>query len=306
MKRTFYIVVCICLLLSGCSGTKSNTWQPSIASDEIKPYAKRAIEIIDGYLNFRMSSEEASEAFRELRERIDPLDVRDVDSEYSETDQTIAYNIEMLATGKAKNKTDVEYHLYRDTLAFYIGEPVSGKTYAAEQDVYNYIFDANGKLVKDPAAEEKLSKFINIKSVPFSHGSADDTDGYWDISLDFDQKHGVSVSSLQKYIKDVYDVFVTKDITNASIFVCYERFEQPVFCIYLCVSDDIIYGSVNRNDAPYEEAFKEYCEKYTFEERMQMEEYPKEFAILNPLYEFSDIEYLPEALKVASAFAGVE
>lgn len=294
MKRqTFLCFVIIAMLIAGCNGSKNNTWQPITASGDVAPYARRAIEIIDGYLNFRMSSEEASEAFRELSERIEPLDVRDVDSEYSETDQTVAYIIEMLAIGKAKNKTDVEYHQYRDVLAFQIGEPVSGNSYAADQTVY------------DQDEERQLKELIDIDTLPFDHGYLITGDDVLIASLAFDQMNGVNVADLQQYIQIVYRNIIEKDVKKNSLDFGYARYEQDVFCINLTVLDGDLSGSVLIIGEQATEAYNQLKIKYSAEEIAEMEKYPKEFAILNPLYEFSAIEDLPEALKVASAFAGI-
>lgn len=298
MKRLFFLYfLVIVLLFTGCYGQKNDTWQPSRASSEIAPYARRAIEIIDGYLNFEISSEEASESFKELDERIEPYGIRETDSEYSDPDKEIAFCITMLAIGQAEYRTDIEYHQYRDILAFQIGEPVSGKIYAAEQSVFD--LDEDGQEAK------WLNELIDITSVPFDYSHviiADD-----DIShglMFFDEQYGVQVSDLQQYLEMFYGNLVEKNLNNISFTFHYSRYKQDVLSISLSFLDGEFTGTVYRDGEAVTEARNRFIDKYSEEERIEMTEYPKEFAILNPLYEFHTIEDLPNAIAAASAFSG--
>lgn len=295
-KLVFPYLLIIVLLFTGCYGQKNDTWQPSRASSEIEPYARHAIEIIDGYLNFKITSEEASKSFKELDKRIKPYRIRETDSKYNGPDQEIAYCITILAIGQAENRTDIEYHQYRDILAFQIGEAVSGKSYAAEQSVFD--------LDEDGQEEKYLNELIDIDSVPFCFGSVDVVDGFWHGSLSFDEQNGVHISDLQQYIETLYGHLVEKDINDTSFNFYYSRYEQDVFSINLYLRDGTFAGSVNRTDEPVTEAVNRILDKYSEEEIMEMTESPKEFAILNPLYEFDTIEDLPNAIAAAIAFSG--
>lgn len=310
MKRLFFLYfLVIVLLFTGCYGQKNDTWQPSRASSEIAPYARRAIEIIDGYLNFEISSDEASEYFKELDERIEPYGITEIDSEYSNPDKQIAHCITRLAIGQAKYRTDIEYHHFRDILAFQIGEPVSGNIYAAEQSISDY---------DDGQDEILLNELIDITSVPFDYGHISILDGdtwhgdkyldddAWVGALFFDEQNGVQVSDLQQYIETLYGNLVKKDINNASFSFYYSRYEQDVLSIELRFWDGEFTGSVYRDGEAVTEALNQLYEKYSEEEIMEMTECPKEFAILNPLYEFHTIEELPNAIAAASAFSGTK
>lgn len=293
MKRLFVFLITLCILLAGCSTeTDSGQWQPIRASAEIEPYARRAIEIIDEYLAFEMTSDEATKAFWELYRRISSFDIIAIDSEYNDADQTIYHSISSLSSGQAKNKSDIEYYQYRDLLSFQVGEPVSGKSYNAERSV--------------PLDDDYLEELIEIDSIPFNLGSMRVMDDYRHGLLHFDSRNGVCISDLQQYIETFYESLIDNGITNAGISVYYSCFDQDVFCVSLNIGDGTFNGRVRRSDAQAEEARSQFNERYTSEEKMKMDGYPKEFAILEPLYEFDSIDDLPEALAAASAFAGFE
>ena len=225
------------------------------------------------------------------------MDIRSVDGKYSEPDKTIARIIDMLAIGDAKDRTDLEYHQYRDVLAFQIGEPVSGKSYEAERSILS---------LDDPTDEKKLLKeLIDIDSVPFDLGDAEIWDnGTWNGCLFFDEQNGVRIADLQQHIEIIYGNLVKKDVKNAYFYFYYSRYEQDVLYIEIWISDGILTGHVNRNGEQVREAWELFHDKYP--EGTEMDDIPKEFAILRPLYEFYTIEDLPKALAAASAFAGVK
>lgn len=303
MKKLVACIIVAALVCAGC-GSNSDKWVQENASEDVRPYAEQAINIIDEYLAFEISSEEATKSFSELYKRISSLDISGTNSDYNDQDLIISHSIRMLSIGQINSRSDIELYEYRDTIAFQIVKPTSGKVYEANRNVFNYIYNEDGDLIDDPDAEENLSKFLSISSVPFSSASADEDLGYWHISIYFDAKNGVGVSSIQKYIKNIYTRFRLKGLTTASVTVHYEKYEQPVFSIHLSIDDGNVYGSVARDNAQYFNMLDKFHEKYTVDEIVEMKEYPKEFAILNPLYKFDSIDDLSQAIKIASAFAG--
>ncbi len=293
MKRYFAVFLSLVVLLSGCSSKETAaTWTQRKALKEIEPYAQKAIEIIDGYLAFELTADEATNEFESLYQRIEPYDIRGTDSTYSDPDKTISYVLDSLAIFDADKKTDIEYHQYRDILAFQIGEDVSGKKYdAAQMGIDNCV---------------RLAELVNIDAFPFDSAMEYEYNGYWTWGLTFDEMNGISPSDLQKYIETIISKLQETDIKNYSFNFSYNCYEQDVFTIAFVFADGELHGSVQRSGEEVMQAYDQLFAKYTSEEISAMEKMPKEFSLLDPLYEFTSMEQLPEAISAASAFAGVE
>ena len=300
-KQLFCFFVAIVLLLTGC-GTKSSVkWLPELASDAVTPYAQQAIKIIDGYLAFESNWEETQKSFEDLFYRIEQLEIID-NGNYSKPDQDIALCIRDLFAGQ---KTDMEYYHCRDTIAFYIGVPASGKIYEAERNILNSD--------NDPKAITEFSKFVDIESVPFSDGSTDYCADVRSISLSFDQKNGVKVSDLQDYIDNIWARFDEMNSEDVSIYVSYRCYGQDVFSLLISttIPDSSFSGIVLRTDAAFEKVYADYQKKYAMEDQnlhLKENKYPKEFEIVGShiLCEFDSIEKLPQAITAASEFAETE
>lgn len=274
------------------SGDSSHTWTPTRASSEVEPYARKAIEIIDGYLAFELTVDEATNEFRELRRRIEPFDIRGIDSTYNDPDQSIAHIIEMLSILDADTRTDLEYYEYRDILAFQIGEAVSGKSY----DPDRYGIDNCPKMME----------LFDVKAFPVEYVSELEFEDGWYWSMTFDELNGVSITDFQGYIESVYDDFINSNMNEGSLSFNYSRYEQDVFYISLNFAEGELTGGVYRDGEEVEKARELLNEKLKNEEISSMEELPEELSILKPLYEFTSIEQLPDAIKAAQSYAGIK
>ena len=288
----FITSAALLLCLAAC-GAKTPKWEPERASAEIEPYARRAIEIIDGYLAFEITTKEATEAFQELRKRMNPEEIWGMDSEYSEPDQAIAQIISGLTIGQADYRTDLEYREYRDVLAFQVGEEVSGKVYKSDRSVLS-------------DKDEEMAVFIDIENVPFDFSSVSKHEEFCAISVWFDTRNGVSIPVLEKCIEDAYNAMSEQPFQTSHLGFCIRSYDQTVLSISISVNEGTFLGTVLREDSAVQRVQAEFYEEFTREERIAMEDYPEEYKILAPLYEFDSIEDLQEALAVASAFAGIE
>lgn len=274
------------------SGDSPDTWTPTRASSEIEPYARKAIEIIDGYLAFELTVDEATNEFRELRRRIEPFDIRGIDSTYNDPDQSIAHIIEMLSILDADTRTDLEYYEYRDILAFQIGEAVSGKSY----DPDRYGIDNCPKMME----------LFDVEAFPVEYVSELEFEDGWYWSMTFDELNGVSITDFQGYIESVYDDFINSNMNEGSLSFNYSRYEQDVFYISFNFAEGELTGGVYRDGEEVEKARELLNEKLKNEEISSMEELPEELSILKPLYEFTSIEQLPDAIKAAQSYAGIK
>ena len=294
--RKFLAVALVLLSVFGLvacgSGDSPDTWTPTRASSEIEPYAQKAIEIIDGYLAFELTVDEATNEFRELRRRIEPFDIRGIDSTYNDPDQSIAHIIEMLSILDADTRTDLEYYEYRDILAFQIGEAVSGKSY----DPDRYGIDNCPKMME----------LFDVEAFPVEYVSELEFEDGWYWSMTFDELNGVSITDFQGYIESVYDDFINSNMNEGSLSFNYSRYEQDVFYISLRFTEGKLTGAVYRDGEEVEKARELLSEKLKNEEISATEELPEELSILKPLYEFTSIEQLPDAIKAAQSYAGIE
>lgn len=294
--RKFLAVALVLLSVFGLvacgSGDSPDTWTPTRASSEIEPYAQKAIEIIDGYLAFELTVDEATNEFEALYRRIEPLDIRSIDSTYNNSDQRISYIIDMLAIFDADKTTDLEYHKYRDLLAFQVGEAVSGKSY----DPDRYGIDNCPKMME----------LFDVEAFPVEYVSELEFEDGWYWSMTFDELNGVSITDFQGYIESVYDDFINSNMNEGSLSFNYSRYEQDVFYISLNFAEGELTGGVYRDGEEVEKARELLNEKLKNEEISSMEELPEELSILKPLYEFTSIEQLPDAIKAAQSYAGIE
>ena len=286
------VLLSVCGLVACGSGDSPDTWTPTRASSEIEPYARKAIEIIDGYLAFELTVDEATNEFRELRRRIEPFDIRGIDSTYNDPDQSIAHIIEMLSILDADTRTDLEYYEYRDILAFQIGEAVSGKSY----DPDRYGIDNCPKMME----------LFDVKAFPVEYVSELEFEDGWYWSMTFDELNGVSITDFQGYIESVYDDFINSNMNEGSLSFNYSRYEQDVFYISLRFTEGKLTGGVYRDGEEGEKARELLNEKLKNEEISSMEELPEERSILKPLYEFTSIEQIPDAIKAAQSYAGIK
>lgn len=261
-------------------------------SADIKPYAKRAVEVIDAYLAFQMSADEAGAALDEVYERMDGQSIRTKDDIYSDREQSIASDIYLISGNGVARRTDVELRRYRDEIAFAIGEPVTGYVYEAEQNIWD--------------EEDPLPSLIDIDSVPFFSGGANVTADMCHCALFFDEMNVPDIEDLQIYIEYAFNCMLAKGKNITSLNVHYRRFGQSVLVINIWEEAGIFRGHVSRMDEPALNASDRLYDTYTPEEIATMENYPSEFDILNPLYEFSSMDDLDRAMAIAASFAGMQ
>lgn len=292
MKKIFLLILCV-FLLTGCSSaTTLEKWQQEPVSTDIVPYAKRVVEVIDAYLAFQMSADEAGAAIDDIYKHMDGQNIRTKDDIYSDYEQSIVSDIYLLSGSGIARRTDIELRQYRDEIAFAIGEPVTGYIYEAERNIWD--------------EDDPLADLINVDDIPFYSGSADVTDNLCMCALSFDEMNIQQFNDLQKYIKDVYDRLSVIEKPIKMISAHYRRYGQSVYYISIIVNDGKFSGTVRRADRLRDEAWDAINEAYTREEVAAMERYPAKYNALNPLYEFDSIEDLATALKVAGKFAGVQ
>lgn len=234
MRKTLLIILLVCAIsLAGCSEQK---WRPERASSDIQPYAERAIEIIDAYLSFKMTADEATEEFNKLVDRVESMDFTGLDSEYSSVDQNLAYEIKHLDYPSADKRTDLEYRQIRDVIAYQIGKDVSGRVYPAEY--------ANGTFADEPGPNA-LKDYNAPASSAYAHEGT--TDSSYTISISFDYMNGLGPLDMIDHVERLANVLSSasrKDNITFTLYASYECYEQDVFSLHLEVSKNSASGFV--------------------------------------------------------------
>jgi hypothetical protein len=151
-----------------------------------------------------------------------------------------------------------------------------------------------------------MMELFDVEAFPVEYVSELEFEDGWYWSMTFDELNGVSITDFQGYIESVYDDFINSNMNEGSLSFNYSRYEQDVFYISLNFAEGELTGGVYRDGEEVEKARELLNEKLKNEEISSMEELPEELSILKPLYEFTSIEQLPDAIKAAQSYAGIE
>lgn len=201
-------------------------WKPQRASSNVEPYARRAIEIIDSYLGFKISADEAKAAFKEVSTRMEDLDITFDDKRYTVADDIIDSRILYLYFD-AEEMTDSEFWEYRDVLAFQIGEDVSGRKYPAKHDHYN-LGDFENRIDKDQELFARLDEYAGAVAEYDCHALED----FLSVSITLDQMNGVKVNDVYAIVDHVLEEFEEgADYEGFSLAVRYQKYDQEVFTV---------------------------------------------------------------------------
>ena len=233
-KNLFIAITIISALLTGCNAASSANWQPQIVSNDIKPYVERAIEIIDDYLAFDISAEDADKAFSELISRIEPLAITERDPNKHLTDITTAHCINSFKYDKLSELSDADIRQKRDVLAYQIGKEVSGQAYSIE--TFSGLFNENDnpEYLQDFCAPARTADLFSGESLV-------------SISLTFDAINGIAPSDLLAHINSLTNILSQKHAGDARIFITYAYYEQPVFWLTLNINGNAITGRLTNN-----------------------------------------------------------
>lgn len=220
MKKLIAVLVCVALMLIGCGEkneqktNKKESWKFQRASAEVAPYAERAIEIIDGYLNFKTSIEETATSFEELYDRIKFLDISYLNEAYNDADYQINHCITWLWLD-ADELTDKQFRMYRDMLAFQLGENVSGNTYSAERQNTTHDVYYGADYIGDYKAISNSYSYYESDTAIMA-------------MVRFDWMNGVYPTDLEKIASDI--IAMAKDVEKSfSISIDYQCYGQSAF-----------------------------------------------------------------------------
>lgn len=269
MKKIFVLLLCLGLLLAGCSSSKedSNGWEPELVSDDFAPYVERAVEILEEYLGSEISAKYASLRLEALGDEVEALNIDIGDAYYEEggyclADSDMAFNIRMLSIGGIRTFEEPEvYENHIDVFNFHLGKKISGEKYSPDK----YI-----------SKNSTLAQKIVAGSIPIDTASSTDST----VALCFEYLDGVNVEDLGDYVQKVVRAADREDILLDKVTVAYSCCEQTVFQIIIDLSDNPVNGAL-------------YPYKYPF--------IPAE---IEPLATFDSLADLPEVLQIAQDYFG--
>lgn len=272
MKKLAVLLLCLGLLLAGCSSSKEddNGWKPELVSDDFAPYVERAVEILEQYLDSDISADYASLRLEALGDEVEALDIDYGDilggkSKYCEADWMIAMDIRILSIGGISTYAEPEfYENHIDVFNFHLGEKISGKKFAP------------GKHISE---EDALSKKLVDSAIPVS-SAYDGLNASPEITLSFEYLDGVNVEELDAYVQKVIRAADREDVLLEEITVVYTCCDQIVFEIIIDLSDNPVNGAL-------------YPYKYPF--------IPAE---IEPLATFDSLADLPDVLQIAQDYFG--
>lgn len=215
------LLVCV-LMLFGCGKDTSQKTQK--ASDDVTPYAEKAIEIIDDYINFTLSASEAESKISELYNRMSKIGINAESSNYNDADKTVDSEISSLSKGGVKNKADVDLQKSRDIIAYQIGKELLNNQYTPDPLVNG---DAN--VVNSLGLLDLNAYWVSIINTD---------DGTMNITLWFDKMYGTSASELYEYIEKIGQ----KAGCDINVHITYFCFDQPGFNVSIFTNDGEIKG----------------------------------------------------------------
>ena len=214
MKKLLCFALVCSLLLCSCGNKK---WVPETASSTIKPYAERAIEIIDGYLSFNLSAKEATDSMKTLADRIESFDISYTSEDYTWADANISHYITMLSIGDFDRNTDIELKEYRDLLNFQLTGQVGERTY--NPDTSSFSDEDNFSILGNLSS--KVSSFSSYES---------------GVSVSFDYINGVSTLDFSSFVETLNTSFWTQTSVD-SITISYYCYEQMVINVSMVRSN---------------------------------------------------------------------
>lgn len=228
-KKALYCLIGFAIILTAAiiivltlqpKGTIAITkkWKPYTASTEVVPYARHAIEIIDNYLNFKITKEEAKDAFSNIDSRISKLNISYSSKEHNTADIIIDRCITYLYI-EADKMTDKDYWLYRDLLAFQIGESTSKNSYSPNQFTNEY---------HDNTCQTYFKNFISTAYDSTSYV----TDSHTSVSADFDYINGMNIMDIYNALECAW-LEVPESTNNHSYMITtrYYYYGQEVFSV---------------------------------------------------------------------------
>ena len=224
MKKTISFILAAMLLLVGCSTKESdNKWKPQRVSENIKPYAEKALNIVEQYLAFDISLEEFYADISDIHDRIDYEDGED----HNTADLAVLSAISDLYFSYDEY-SDRTFRLYRDILRFQLGQSVKKETYSAAKTLY--AFDEES---------ERIGKQLKLQELPMFESSVYvlDSSPVPTILLYFDLANGITPEDVFTHYKTILGLAKQHDICLDDLIIYYRVYGQIVFTIDLRLED---------------------------------------------------------------------
>ena len=230
MKKTICFILAVLLLFVGCTTQESdNKWKPQHVSDNIKPYAEKALDLVDQYLAFELSLEELNAGLEEVFDRFDWYELLTAPNQESRADIAASSAIwDLYLYYDDFNFNDNAFRMYRDILRFQLGQNVRGATHSPTKTIRT-----------GDEESQSLAKHLKLQEFPIF-------DAYVDfvgdpplpsISLTFDLSNNVIPEDVFSYCKTLIKQVKKLEIGLDSLTIYYHIYGQTAFEIDVSLYD---------------------------------------------------------------------
>lgn len=224
MKKTISFILAAMLLLVGCTTQESdNKWKPQHVSDNIKPYAEKALDIVEQYLAFEISLNEFYADMSDVNNRLD----WDDRGENNLADLTICTAISDLYY-HYDEFNDNAFRLYRDVLRFQMGQNAKDTTHSPPKTIRAYDDES-----------QYLAKQLKLEDLPIFDASVYifDDSSLPTVSLTFDLANSVIPEDVFAHYKTLIKQAEKNEILLDFLTIYYHVYGQTAFAIDISLDD---------------------------------------------------------------------
>ena len=230
MKKTISFILAAMLLLVGCSTRESNNkWKPQHVSENIKPYAEKALNIVEQYLAFDISLEEFYADMSDVNNRLDWDDFLDWDDleKTNIADLTVCNAISDLYY-HYDEFTDNAFRMYRDILRFQLGQNVKDTIYSPAKNIRAYDDES-----------QYIAKQLKLEDLPIFDASVYifDDSSLPTVSLTFDLANGVTPEDAFTHSKTLIQQMKKHEICLDYLTIYYHIYGQTTFIVDVRLND---------------------------------------------------------------------
>ena len=268
-----------------------------MVSHHVISYAKETIEIIDDYLNFNLTYSEARSKFSEVYRRFEMLGIDRYNSDENPSDRILADVMRQIDLfGFSVISDDARMRKYKDIISFQIGEKTTGLNFEAE------------KYLESEESEMLIGDVLDYGATPFdsayvSYNKETDT---WLVNIVFDRLNGVMVQDLENYILEIYNSCVSSSESVLTLCITYNVYNREAVTIVLFFVDGHFSCIAVRSENDIKACREKFESEYSSEEIDNMDRYPKEYDMLNPISEIEQIEDIGKLLDAVSKYVGIQ
>lgn len=230
MKKIVVIFLAALILLTGCNAqSASKTWRPHTVSENIKPYAEKALNLVEQYLSFEITLKEFYEGISSVHNRIDRDDCEDQNSADSSVCSAI-FDLYLYYD----EFNDNTFRMYRDILRFQLGQTADG-TYSPSKRISAMDYENPF----DESKANQIGKRLNLQQLPVHDASIclSGDPSLPTIYLTFDLMNGITPEDVFAHFNALIDSAQNEGICIDTLFIFYHIYGQTAFSVHVMAND---------------------------------------------------------------------